>query len=207
MIAAFNCSVLQVGCTFFTRAAMPAVSGVAIDVPDSTTTPLPDPIFADATVSPGAVTSGLTTPIEPWVPREVKDEIVSAMAGDRSLMVATSDPENVTFRVPASTAGRSRSVPVFGNWNTGIRALPVIPAPNFSRPEVKIAPIAPAFWTLPDRPAEPHRRVASLSSHSSQATLPATVAASAGDSGSQPSALASESGTTSPVTSGAVSHG
>ena len=68
-------------------------------------------------------------------------------------------------------------------------------------------PIAPAAWTLADRTADPHRRLASSSSHSNQATLPDTAAADAGESGSQPSEFAgSEIGTTSPVTSGCAAH-
>ena len=131
---------------------------------------------ADAIVSPGAATSGFTTPIDPCVPREENDDSVSVMDGVMSLIEDFSEPSNVTFSVPASTAGVSRSVWALGSWMTGISALPVIPAPNTSRLEVKIAPIAPAAATLFDRVAEPHRRVASLSSQYSQATLPATAA-------------------------------
>ncbi len=71
-------------------------------------------------VSPGAATSGLTTPSEPCVPRELKLESVSSIAGVTSWMVACSEPSKVTFSVPASTAGRSLSVPTLGSWNTGI---------------------------------------------------------------------------------------
>ena len=62
--------------------------------------------------------------------------------------------------------------------------------------------MAPAAATLAARAAEPQRRVASLSSHSSQATLPATLAASAAESAVQPSALLPGTATTSPVTGG-----
>ncbi len=119
---------------------------------------------AEAMVSPGAVTSGFTTPIDPCGPREENDDRVSLIAGVMSLMVDWSEPSKVTFSVPASTAGVSRSVWAFGSWMTGIVSLPVMPAPNTSRSEVKIAPIAPAAATLPDRATEPHWRVASLSS-------------------------------------------
>ncbi len=150
---------------------------------------LPEPMRAELTVSPTAATSGFTTPTEPWSPRELNDDNVSVIAGVMSLIVPVSAPSKVTSRVPASAAGRSLSVPAFGTWKTGISLSPVIPAPKTSRLEVKIEPIAPAAFTLPDRPTEPQRRVASLSSHSSQATLPATNAASSTESGSQPSAL------------------
>ena len=39
---------------------MPAVCGVAIDVPDSKTAPVPVPIPTEAMLTPGAVTSGLS---------------------------------------------------------------------------------------------------------------------------------------------------
>ena len=60
--------------------------------------------------------------------------------------------------------------------------------------------MAPASSTLPERPTEPQRRVSSSSSHSSQATLPRTRAASAADSGSHPSALAPGMVATRPLT-------
>ena len=77
---------------------------------------------------------------------------------------------------------------------------------------MKIAPIAPAAATLPDRATEPHWRVESLSSQYSQATLPATAAASVGESASQPSLLlvpgpkAPGIFTTSPVTGGLLAQ-
>ena len=57
------------------------MAGVAIDVPDSTSTSLPVPAPAEATVSPGADTSGFTTPTDPCGPREVKLEMVSVISG------------------------------------------------------------------------------------------------------------------------------
>ena len=105
----------QLGCRDLTSAATPAVTGAAIDVPEMTSTLLPVPTPAEAIVSPGAVTSGFTTPIEPCVPREVNEEMVSVMPGFTSLTEAARLPSKVTFRVPASTAGRSLSVPVFGS--------------------------------------------------------------------------------------------
>ncbi len=95
-------------------------------------------------------------------------------------------------------------MPALGSWNTGIVASPVMPAPNTSSLEVKIAPIAPAALALAERPTEPQRRVASLSSHSSQATLPFTFAASAALSGWHPSALAPGMVATVPLTGACV---
>ena len=60
--------------------------------------------------------------------------------------------------------------------------------------------MAPAAVTLSERRTELQRRVFSSSSHSSQATLPFTLAASALESGSQPSALVRGIVTTLPLT-------
>ena len=59
MIAALICDPFQLGCASLTSAAVPAVIGVAIDVPDATRPPVPVPIPADLTLTPGAITSGL----------------------------------------------------------------------------------------------------------------------------------------------------
>ena len=80
MMAVLTLSGDHFGCAALTRAATPAVVGVAIDVPDSTSTSLPVPTPAEATVSPTAVTSGFTTPSSPRVPRELNDESVSVSA-------------------------------------------------------------------------------------------------------------------------------
>src|SRR4051794_38539743 len=189
MTADFSHSGLQSGCLDFTRAETPATSGDAIDVPEITSTLLPVPMPADAMVSPGAVTSGFTTLIEPWVPREENDDSVSLIAGVMSLIVAWLAPSKVTSSVPASTAGVSRSVCALGSWITGMTLLPVMPAAKTSKFEVKIAPTAPAAATLAERATDPHWRVASLSSQYSQATLSLTAAASVSVSGSQPSLL------------------
>src|SRR5689334_16144115 len=103
MTAALIICGVQVGCLDFTKAATPVTSGEAIDVPEMTRTLLPVPMPAEAIVSPGAVTSGFTTPIDPWVPREEKDERVSLMDGVMSLTVAWRLPSKVTLSVPAST--------------------------------------------------------------------------------------------------------
>src|SRR3954469_17358323 len=107
--ADFSHSGLQSGCWDFTRAETPATSGDAIDVPEITRTLLPVPMPAQAMVSPGAVTSGFTTPSDPWVPREENDDRVSLIAGVMFLTVACSEPSNVTFS-PLSTELCSRSV-------------------------------------------------------------------------------------------------
>ena len=58
-IAAFQLTTLrQSGCACFTSRAVPAVCGVAIEVPDSVSGPLPVPMPAEAMLTPGAVTCG-----------------------------------------------------------------------------------------------------------------------------------------------------
>ena len=81
MTAALSHTGVQVGCLDFTSAETPATSGEAIDVPEITSTLLPVPMPAEAMVSPGAVTSGFTTPSDPWVPREENEDRVSLIAG------------------------------------------------------------------------------------------------------------------------------
>ncbi len=44
---------------------MPAVCGAAMEVPLFTEAPLPVPTWTDPMETPGAVTSGFTTPLEP----------------------------------------------------------------------------------------------------------------------------------------------
>ena len=123
MTAALTWSGVQPGCLDFTSAETPATSGVAIDVPEMTRTLLPVPMPAEAMVSPGAATSGFTTPIDPCGPREENDDSVSLIDGVMSLIEDCREPSNVTFSVPASTAGVSRSVWALGSWITGIKAL------------------------------------------------------------------------------------
>src|SRR6478735_8230779 len=60
------------GSAVLTRAAMPAVCGEAIDVPDSTLNPLPDPTAAEKMLTPGAVTSGLSQLSPLRAPPELK---------------------------------------------------------------------------------------------------------------------------------------
>ena len=110
MTAALSFSGPQVGCSPLTSAETPATSGDAIDVPEITSVLFPVPMPAEAMVSPGAVTSGLTTPIAPCSPREEKDDRVSLIEGVMSLIVDWYLPLNVTFSVPAVTAGWRRSV-------------------------------------------------------------------------------------------------
>src|SRR6476661_9331914 len=101
MTAALTWSGDQLGCLDFTSAETPATRGVAIDVPEITSTLLPVPMPAEAMVSPGAATSGFTTPIDPCVPREENDDRVSVMDGVMSLIEDFSEPSKVTFSVPA----------------------------------------------------------------------------------------------------------
>ena len=58
MIAALICTPVHVGWASFTSAAMPAVIGQAIEVPDMNTDPVPLPMPTEATLTPGAMTSG-----------------------------------------------------------------------------------------------------------------------------------------------------
>src|SRR5262245_24020972 len=58
MIAALIACGGQLGCAWMTSAAVPAICGVAIDVPDSVIGPLPVPAPVDTIAAPGAVTSG-----------------------------------------------------------------------------------------------------------------------------------------------------
>src|SRR5215210_6999773 len=58
MMSDLICVGVQVGCACQTRAAMPAVWGDAIDVPDSRIAPVPVPTLADGIETPGAATSG-----------------------------------------------------------------------------------------------------------------------------------------------------
>src|SRR6478672_13954714 len=96
MMAALICSGVQSGCTCLTSAAIPAVCGLDMEVPLSTKKPVPVPAPADAMVSPGAVTSGLTTPVDPCTPREENDDKVSTIAGFCSCTVDSKEPVNVT---------------------------------------------------------------------------------------------------------------
>ena len=59
MIAALICRPVQPGWTCLTSAAMPAVIGQAIEVPEMTAPPVPVPTPAERTLRPGAITSGL----------------------------------------------------------------------------------------------------------------------------------------------------
>src|ERR1700682_2797249 len=71
-IAAFKYSAFQSGCACLTSAAMPAVCGVAIEVPELKTDLLPVPIATEAMLTPGAVTSGLKALSPERGPNEVK---------------------------------------------------------------------------------------------------------------------------------------
>ena len=68
---------------------MPAVSGVDIEVPVITAGPLPVPTPAEPMSVPGAATSGFTTPLEPWTPRDELEFRVSS---------APDSPEAVPMR-------------------------------------------------------------------------------------------------------------
>src|SRR3954468_24339628 len=107
MIVVLTLSGDHFGCAALTSAPTPAGVGVAIDVPDSTRTSFPLPAPAEARLSPGAVTSGLTTPSEPWVPRELNPERVSFSSGLYVGTEVASAPSKVTLSVPAVAAGAS----------------------------------------------------------------------------------------------------
>ena len=59
-----------------TNAARPAVIGVAIDVPDATNPPVPVPMPAEVTLTPGAITSGLGAESGLRGPPEEKEAVV-----------------------------------------------------------------------------------------------------------------------------------
>src|SRR5262249_2230869 len=62
----------QSGCDCFTSAAIPAVCGAAIEVPDRIAASVPVPMPADAMLTPGAVTFGLRELSPVAGPNEVK---------------------------------------------------------------------------------------------------------------------------------------
>ena len=62
----------QLGWACLTSAAIPAVCGEAIDVPDMTADRLPVPIPTEAMLTPGPVTSGLSQLSPERGPNEVK---------------------------------------------------------------------------------------------------------------------------------------
>ena len=70
------CKPFQPGCACLTRAATPAVIGVAIEVPDSTSPPVPVPMPAEVTLTPGAITSGLGAESGLRGPPEEKEAVV-----------------------------------------------------------------------------------------------------------------------------------
>ena len=72
MIAALIWTPVQAGCSCFSRAAMPAVIGHAIDVPDMTAACAPVPMPTEATLTPGATTSGFGAESGLRGPPEVK---------------------------------------------------------------------------------------------------------------------------------------
>src|SRR6516162_4004395 len=59
-IAALMSSIFQVGCAWTVSAAEPVTCGVAIDVPESLSAPLPVPTPVEKIDTPGAVISGLS---------------------------------------------------------------------------------------------------------------------------------------------------
>src|SRR5260370_37937945 len=58
MIAALICAPVQGGCACLTSAAIPAVIGQAMEVPDMNAVRLPVPMPTDPALTPGAETSG-----------------------------------------------------------------------------------------------------------------------------------------------------
>src|SRR5690348_6171510 len=186
-MSALTCSVVHFGCAATTSAARPAACGVAIDVPLSLRPPLPVPMPAERIVLPGADRSGL--PMYPSVmPRDVKPTTWSFHAGSTCLVARNRLWLKVTV-VLSTPAPRISSPAVLVMSTIGIDALPATPAANRSSSSWATTPIAPAAVALFARVAEPQRRVASLSVHSTQATLPLTPAASAAEYGKQPSGL------------------
>src|SRR4051794_37741552 len=197
MTDALTSSTDQSGCAWRTSAVMPAVCGAAIDVPESTVRPLPLPRKAEVIVSPGAATSGLSA--GPRVPREVNELGGSTIFLSYVWIDARPVPYRRTCSVPAVSDARGGAVAEPVNWNIGIAALPAIPALKCSKVDDRSTPLAPAAWALFARTAEPHARVESLSSHSSQTNLPAAFALSAAEYAAQPALFAPARATTGAV--------
>ncbi len=62
----------QSGCASLTSAASPVVCGAAIEVPESIRSPVPVPMPAEAMLTPGAVTFGLSELSPVAGPHELK---------------------------------------------------------------------------------------------------------------------------------------
>src|SRR3954454_19788937 len=74
-MAALTCWLVQDGCACLTSAAVPAVMGGASVVPAPTSEPLPVPTPAEATLTPGAMTSGLGAESGLRGPPELNDAV------------------------------------------------------------------------------------------------------------------------------------
>ena len=164
---------------------MPATWGEAIDVPLLVAPPLPEPTPAETICWPGAATSGLPQPSEPWTPRDEDGLRVSAPTSSRAS--SASDGPIRTVSVPASISGSSARVVSAVIWKPGMPVLPAIPAENTGSVVGSSTPTAPAVWALLNRTPEPHARVASSSSHARKAIFPFTAAACSAVKAVQPS--------------------
>src|SRR3954468_604675 len=105
MMAALTCIALQRGWAARTSAATPAAWGVAIDVPLKLNPSLPVAIPAEKTVWPGAVTSGLRSPVTA-IPRELNGVIAFVVSGWLFLLsdVRALSKLTLTVRCAASCA-------------------------------------------------------------------------------------------------------
>ena len=73
-----------------TRAATPAVCGVAIEVPDIRVLPLPEPASTDGTATPGAARSGFWAESSRRGPPELKPATLPRVADSVSTAVTAS---------------------------------------------------------------------------------------------------------------------
>ena len=119
MMSALTCSGFQSGCCEWTSAAVPATIGVAIDVPLSLRPWLPVPLPAEKTLTPTAVTSGLTLPAS-LMPREEKPATGVVGRGVELREPVRVVPLMVTVS-PASSSVRMASPPDFATRTPGCR--------------------------------------------------------------------------------------
>ena len=89
----------QPGCACSARAALPATCGVAIEVPDTKTPPLPLPIAVEETLTPGALTSGFRWPSPVRAPAELKLALRRKAGLVMNLLVSVADPPSAARNV------------------------------------------------------------------------------------------------------------
>src|SRR5262245_25177516 len=151
MIAAFTCAGFHVGCAWIVSAAVPAMCGVAIEVPENVAAPLPLPMKLDTIASPGAEISGLSDASPMRGPPELNTD-VPVLVGS-----PTATPVDVASRIarnepslPAVLAGPATPRNGIVTLNCSpVSGFDVIGPSNGGRPGallISTTAAAPAFW-------------------------------------------------------------